>query len=399
MTIWEQEWKYMICLISSVLHSTPTPIPPFNMDWNRLHKVSTRHGLANMLCYGLAKLDIGQNENPGIMGKFIKEHKVSLAKEAIQHFALEEIINACETHQICCLLLRGCLIKNLYPQPDMRTMADIDILIKEGQIDDVKKIMYDLGYTLKNTGTNHHTYIRKPFLNIEMHQRLVSEDSPYFEYLAGIWGKALQKKGYEYTHVLSFEDFYIYLLVHLTKHYVNGGTGIRSILDIWIYERHYNNLINWEYIWRELGRIGLEVFANNMRELSKFWFDKRNNKVGENPLLEEIGRYIFVSGTYGTQKNMAIASINRKYVKEENTRGLWKIKYWLNLFFPGLKQMSIIYPLLNHIPVLLPFTWVIRGIKSLYFRKEQTFGIIRNVGSIDEKDLNIVYDLHKRSGL
>ncbi|MDD2235026.1 MAG: nucleotidyltransferase family protein, partial [Desulfitobacteriaceae bacterium] len=98
-------------------------------------------------------------------------------------------------------------------------------------------------------GGNHDIYYKKPFLNIEMHRRLISVESPYSDYLNKTWYRAKLKDSCKYTYELSLEDFYIYLLIHLSKHYAGGGTGIRSFLDIWLYHRRYAKEMNWNYLW------------------------------------------------------------------------------------------------------------------------------------------------------
>ena len=42
--------------------------------------------------------------------------------------------------------IKGCVMKKLYPSPNMRSMCDIDILIEDDGIDRAEKIMQNLGY-------------------------------------------------------------------------------------------------------------------------------------------------------------------------------------------------------------------------------------------------------------
>ena len=61
--------------------------------------------------------------------------------------------------------------------------------------------------------------------------------------------------------------------------------------------------------------------------------------------------------------------------------------------------MSILYPYLHRLPFLLPFTWALRGLKSVLLKKERTFRLIGNVQSVTKNELDKIYDLHQRAGL
>ena len=47
------------------------------------------------------------------------------------------------------MLLKGALLREMYPEADMRLMGDVDILIKSEQYDGIRQIMLDLGFEEK----------------------------------------------------------------------------------------------------------------------------------------------------------------------------------------------------------------------------------------------------------
>lgn len=57
------------------------------------------------------------------------------------------------------VLLKGVVLKNYYPQADLRTMGDVDILVHEQDLESVHQLLTSLGY-VKRPGTNekHHVY-------------------------------------------------------------------------------------------------------------------------------------------------------------------------------------------------------------------------------------------------
>ncbi|MHB8127075.1 MAG: nucleotidyltransferase domain-containing protein [Desulfitobacteriaceae bacterium] len=326
------------------------------------------------------------------LAKNRNDYKKGVAREATQHIAVEQILETFEEKGVPCMPLKGCLVKYLYPRPDMRLMVDIDIFFKTKQAEKVKKIMQGQGYTVKHQGGNHDVYYRQPYMNIEMHHRLISENSPYSSYLDKTWDRAKLKADCQYTYDLSCEDFFIYLLIHLTKHYTRGGTGIRSFLDIWVYKGRYKDEMDWNYIQAELNKISLREFTENILGLCEVWFGNAQS----NTLYEEMTAYIFSSGAYGTWKHSVISSLGVRVGKKKLPG---KLAYWLNLFFPPAEILKNSYPLLIALPFLLPACWVLRGVKCLLFKRRHMFHMINNVYLVSEKDIVIMENMHKKAGL
>lgn len=388
------ESHYLLQLLSTAIEGSRPQCPPEGLDWEKLYKIAVWHGVSNIAFYGIDRLENHRKSPQEVMMKFHCDFKKAIAKEATQHIAVEQLLKAFEENNILCMPLKGYLVKYLYPRPDMRMMADVDILFKNKQTEQVKNLMLESGFTLEDQGGSHDIYYKKPFLNIEMHRTLICEESPYSNYLNKTWCRAKLKDGCKFIYELSHEDFYIYLLIHLTKHYTGGGTGIRSFLDIRVYYRRYAKEMNWDYIWSELEKISLREFAGNILGLCEVWFGNARS----NQLYDEMTQYIFSSGVYGTRKHAVISSIN---IKSGSKHSIWASKqmYRLRLFFPPLNKMKVDYPFVQLLPVLLPVCWVLRGIRCLLFKRRHTFQMINNLHSVSEEDLVWIGSLHEKSGL
>lgn len=388
------EREYLISLLSSVIHDRQPQNPPVKLDWERLYQLSAGHGVSNMACYGINRLSHEKKPSQEVMSKFQNDCKMALAKEATQHIEVEQVLRSFEENRIACMPLKGYLVKYLYPQPDMRLMADVDILFKREQTRQVKKLLVGLGFAPGPRGENVDAYYKKPFLNVEMHYRLISESSPHSEYLSQVWDRAVQKAGCKSIYQLSHEDFFVYLLIHLTKHYANSGTGIRSLMDIWVYINHYRSELDWNYIQAELEQVKLREFAANICGLGEVWFGTAQRS----ELHDEMAGYIFSSGVHGTKKQSVRSSL---IASASSTRSIGTAKqlYKMKLFFPGRKQMKIQYPFLETLPFLLPLCWVLRGVRCFLFKREHTFHRIKSVDSVSSEEMARIWSLHKKAGL
>jgi hypothetical protein len=388
----QPEQQYLIHLLTAVLHKVQPQKPPQNMDWEKFYKLSAMHGVANMVFYGIKGLEEENKPPQDVMHNFQSAYKCAVAKEATQHIAVEQLLHDFEENYINSMPLKGYLVKYLYPSPDMRLMADVDILFKKEQTKAVNKIMLELGFSLEHKGGNHDSYFKRPFLNIEMHQRLISEDSPYSVYLKNTWDRANLKPGCKFIWQLTYEDFYIYLFIHLVKHYRSGGTGIRSIMDIWVYRRYYRDKMNWDYIQEELKKIALLEFSKNICGLGDMWFSNGQTK----EVYSEMTEYIFSSGAYGTHKRSTISSM---CMQTDKKGSMGKGSYWLRLLFPKPESLKYSFPILDKLPFLLPILWIIRGINCLLFERRKMLQKLKNVHSVSEEDISSMKDRYKRVGL
>ena len=354
---------YLIALLAAVLHSeVPPPIPP-DLDLGRLHKLASRHSVANMACYGLSRLE--PLPVPDKMKAFQNARNKALAREARQELETWQILSALEEHHIKCMPLKGFIIKHLYPQPDMRLMADVDILVDNSQMKKARNIMLSLGYTAEHTGGHHDVYYKQPVMNIELHRALMPvRTGDLHTYFANIWDRARLQAGSSYRYEMSPEDFYIYLLAHMAKHYRGGGTGIRSVMDVWVYNQHYKDQLDWHYIRTELEKAGLHSFAQSMEALAESWF----NPEVSNEIYHEMTAFIMANGTYGTNQNAALNKFMQGK-KDRDSFSAAKVKYTLRILLPDRQHMSLLFPFLQKLPFLLPLCWAIRGIRTVLYRR------------------------------
>lgn len=394
MPIIPPEHDYLINLLSAVIDDAQPQSPPEALEWEKLYQLSVRHGISNMAWYGIMKLNSAHRPPQDILMKFKNEYKMAIAKEATQHMTVEQVLKTFEEHRISCLPLKGYLLKYLYPRPDMRLMADIDILIKHEQAEQIKELMLDMGFTAKHQGGKHDIYYRVPYMNMEMHRKLISDESPYSAYLSKTWDRAGLKADYQYVYQLTIEDFFIYLIIHLTKHYAGKGTGIRSFMDICLYNRRYKQTMDWNYIWTELAKIGLREFAENIMGLCGVWFEGAES----NALYDEMAEYILYSGVYGTRQHSVISAMGASAHKRLPI-GIARQMYRLKLFFPPLYIMKIQYPFLERVPELLPACWVLRGIRCLLFKRKRTFQMMNSIRSVSAEDIDRMRELHEKAGI
>lgn len=223
------------------------------------------------------------------------------------------------------------------------------------------------GYVFDHDGPHHDVYQRKPFMNVEMHYHLTDGDPVAEKYYKDVWTtKVHLKKGYTSIYEFSWEDYYIYMLVHLAKHIKLGGSGIRSIIDIKIFLDKKKEELNWDYVKEELKKLHLSQFEYWMRQLSEVWFGTEKTT----PLYDELTEFIVDSGTYGTIKNYHASHVVELGGKNQNL-SVGKIRSKLEIIFLPYEGMQEQYLYLEKFPFLLPVAWIQRIFRTIVWRKDK----------------------------
>ena len=142
-----------------------------------------------------------------------------------------------------------------------------------------------------------------------------------------------------------------------SKHFNNCGSGIRSVMDIYVMIKTFESHMDRPYVENALSQLNLLEFEKNVADLSECWFGDGVYKAE----LETTASYIIESGTYGTLSNM----VNNK-IKSEG-----KFKYLLQSAFLPYDVMSEAFPSLKKAPFLLPLFWVWRVIIAIIKRPKR----------------------------
>ena len=188
---------------------------------------------------------------------------------------------------------------------------------------------------------------------------------------------------------MSAEDDFIYNFIHYAMHYRNGGIGVKHVTDFYVIMQK-NPALDFEYIERELDKLGVLQFWKNTKRLLDVWF----NSAESDDISDFLTTKIFNSGAYGT----AEGKMNSEAVRISGSAKSAKLKVIMNVIFPTYKAMCQKYPFLKKAPVLLPFMWVFRWIVTL-FQPSKIRAQKRNVDILSRESINNYHDELRYVGL
>lgn len=353
MTIQQQG---LILLIRSALTGQRYSLPDI-FDLAGALEQAKQHGVTALAFYGACNCGADTNA-PAMQQAFLLVCRcISIAEK--QNAEADSLIRALDDHGIDYLPLKGLCNRKLYPKPEMRMMGDADILIRTEQYDTIRALMLESGYT-EGVVSDHEFVWKKPTLYVELHRRLIpSYNKDYYAYFGDGWALAKPASQGSPRHGMAPEDELIYLFTHFAKHYRDSGIGIRHPVDIWVFEKHHPEL-NRAYLKAELKKLQLWEFYQNTCRMLAVWFDGQDG----DEKTDFMTNVIFSSGQFGKKETNLLSSTLKE---TKTTKSFFRIRMrkFLRALFPPFAALKEEFPVLEKLPILLPFVWCLRLILRL----------------------------------
>lgn len=381
------ELVFLNNLISSILYNIAVPDIPDNINWGAFVEIVRKNSFSGLI---YKKLEEIPNVPEKVLASLKKKYEENVHRSLQQEYFTEQILDCFEKNEIKCLPLKGIVLRKLYPDPTMRSMSDLDILIDTDKLSLTRELMKKLGFEVLHFDSHHDVYRGWPNINVELHKMLiVGEMEDYF----GVgFEKAFLKEGSAYTYELSKEDFYIHMIGHMAYHFATGGVGIRLVLDIRVYLDKYGECLDRVYLSEQLKEAGLYTFAGYVERLAAVWFKGEPS----DSFLDELGLYILKSGYLGNKEHREILEVVKQYSGAGNKKA--KRKAIIADIFPPFQTMAFLYPILKKVPVLLPVCWAARWIE-VWTTRRGNVSRLRRLSEIDEKEIQELDRLYDELGM
>ena len=307
----------------------------------KVYKLAQKHDIAHLVGYGLQKLNLLNEADPA-GAAFSKEQFVAVYRyENIQH-EIGEILAVFEEEKIESILLKGASIRKYYPEKWLRTSCDIDILVRKEDSERAKTALQTKkNYDYMLTNFHDHQMYSPNGVHVELHFDLIEKDTVLKadEMLKDVWNHTVKLDGYDYAFEMDDDMFYYYHIIHMAKHLIMGGCGVRPILDIYI----LNQKIEYKQSAYALLEAGcLDKLEKKSSKLSRIWFGNESADDGDRKFAE----YVLKGGVYGNTENRVAA--NQSEHGGAFKYALWRIflpyKYMVGRY-PMLKKHKWLYPL------------------------------------------------------
>lgn len=359
--------SYTAYLCACVVRNEQPSEMPEDIDLAELLSFSRSHKLENMVYTALSRLDTSKFDKT-IWGYFEELWKHAVNNDATQQYYLELVTNALEEHGIDYMIMKGQVLARLYPSTDCRQSGDCDIYVGKGNADEIRMIMERIGFKLEQLDEDghHDVYSIDKIGLFEMHHDLVDFNYKWEKKISKTLDRLVKVDGCEHRYEMTPEDCYVYVLCHTAKHVVRGGSGIKSMLDIWIYNRCYGDVFDKDRLDERLRYCGIEKFNEGVKKLCNMWFEGESCNEEH---IRELANVIAEGGCYGdigltddSDEAKSFAGIDASWARKLR-------KYFKVTFYP-LRWMEDRYPILEKMPFLLPFCWIHRAVNAMFNKRD-----------------------------
>lgn len=354
----------------------------YDIDENKLYRLAKVNSVSNFLQNWAQQYCKSEK----IKTQIDNDYTTQIVKDTNQNIEVEKILGTLEKNNIKTLVVKGVLMKDIYPQNYMRQMCDIDILVNDSDFKKATKIMQNMGFKKFHDEDKHLIFIKPPFIIVELHRKLIlQKDIVGYEYFNDIWPLCIQYKSYQNIYQLDLENAYVFCILHLLVHFKFMGIKIKDILDVYLYNKHYQDILDYDKLDRIFKDLSIPDFAENIKNIAYKWFG--TDKIED---FDEIEIFILNGSNLNNSVNYSLG---------ESTG---KINYLIKLLFPEMKIMKEKYPVLEKFPPLLPLMWITRIFKNITpnaIPLKQRFNTIKLIKEADTEDIKKVKNIYHKLGV
>ena len=351
-----------------------------------LYRLAKAHDLAHLVGDGLDKNGL-LTEGTESKNRFQQERNMAVYRYEQMQYEYGRICETLEEAKIDYIPLKGALIRNLYPEPWMRTSCDIDILVREEDLHKATDVLKEkLRYRTDGKKAYHDVSLySENGVHLELHFSICETLENIDKLLSRVWDYAERVSPSSSRFALKGEFFIFHILAHASYHFVSGGCGVRPLLDLWLLK----NKLDYDEgeVEKLCAQCELSNFYKAIRAISERWFSGAETD-GE---FKDVEDYILGAGVYGSSKN----NVMSKTVREGG-----RFKFVMRYLFLPYSSMKTLYPVLEKHKWLLPVCWVRRWISRLFEGKaKKAAARIMLSGAQTDEELGKTKKMFEKLGL
>lgn len=321
-------------------------------ELQRMYHLSCVQDVAHLVASELEKQHCLDQST--IAEKFRHRQMLAVFRYQRIQYELDEICRILEKEQIPHIPLKGAILRQYYPEPWMRTSADIDLLVHPKQLEQATNcLVKQLEYRSEGTSRHDVQMFAPSGVHLELHFDTVEEKRAgnANQILTDIWNYAIPEQGFQFRYALSDDLFYFYHIAHMAKHFETGGCGLRFFLDLWLLNHRKEFDLSKRTALLDQG--GLLVFEQAAKDLSEVWFSNKEHS----DMSQKMETYVLESGLYGSNDH----SVAIKQIKKGSS-----LKYSMGLIFLPYSAIKKMYPICEKHPILFPFCQIARWFRLIF---------------------------------
>lgn len=378
--------KYFVDILSSHLNNTATPVVD-NIDWSAIFDLAKLHNVTGIIAVQIKKLPQNQRPDRELMSKFNQYlgYSIQNYEDKIEGYNL--LTKALTDKKIKHLVLKGAVLRDLYPVKELRTSGDTDIVTTD--LDICTDILVENGFSVnKKDMVQHELSYKNQVYEIKNYvDHVMNKSDLYFTSLFDE-NECYSENGY--TYFLKPENHLAYIIAHLFAHVKLSGAGVRQLMDIDVLFRTYK--INLDKVLDICKEIKCLNAAKCLISLTKEFFNTPVDfeyEIDEDiyTLLTETilngGVFGYGNGDKGTRRLIDTAR------KTNKSSFLTSLKALLSVFIIDKELLYNSYRYSSKCHLLLPVAYSHRLFKAVFVRTKLSLNKIKSIFTTGDTALKI----------
>jgi hypothetical protein len=378
------------------------------VNWERIYELSSRNMLIALLYDTVQKLSVQYNICENLLLKWKNAALSYMLSEVNKYMILNKILSIAKEQNITLILLKGCILADLYPNYLTRISCDTDILVYERDKESVTRLLESLGFRKScfSKGSVFNYILDSAHYEIELHfslwedykgskinilncMQLTKEESLIHRKVCGL----------EVT-TLGYEEHFIFLIFHIVKHFSLQGSNLRSLIDITLYFNKYQPYINLKSFWDKIELLSYTKFCENIFTICIKHFGM-SPKIIENrniQLIDNMDEFLsdLMNIGPGYEKRTAswnVTGIIKPYFLGEQEIPKSKLHRMIRILFPA--PNACLDPYVRKHPILAPMVWGSRCHLYLFkmHKSRNLFYDFKERMTLSEIRLSLMYSL------
>lgn len=78
-----------------------------------------------------------------------------------------------------------------------------------------------------------------------------------------------------YSEYFDVDDSALYIVAHVYKHFIFNGTGIHTLIDLYVYNEQYKDQLDINCIHKQCTVLGIQEYEKEARKIAYKLFDQQ----------------------------------------------------------------------------------------------------------------------------
>lgn len=393
------EQQFFFQVLRDYLNGTQTQ-PDSDLDFVQICKYAEAHKLGGVFFKQCAQM---LDRNPPLLNRLQRSFGAALYHYNMLRADFQLLTQTLDQNQIACIPFKGIVLCEAYPDPPLRTMGDVDILVHAEDRERIRDALSPIGFVNEKWSdtewdyTHHHSRFE---LQAELLHRGELQNRSLEGFLNDAWPHAATDA--DGRPQLDDSFHFLYLIAHIAKHLRWVGVGFRQFFDLAVLMQRSGKAFDWAGIQADAERLDFFRFVKICLALNERWFGVSSPYPTDeltDELFDTVTGKIFSDGVFGfeNRENRLQALAASRTDADAPAKSRWKALR--KLLFPPYRDLitSQKYAWLRGKPPLLPFAWLLRAIRgrSKKHRRQEAAAYLK----ASDKEIAAKSEVLKKLGL